>query len=402
MRLWKFLISKNEAERLEALKAYEILDTLPEQDFEDITKIASEICQTPIALITLIDSDRQWFKSNRGLNVTQTPRDHAFCAHAINNKSDIFTVKDSREDKRFSDNPLVTGYPNVIFYAGVPLINPSGFSLGTICVIDNEPRELSQNQLNSLRALSNQVVKLFELRKTYKLLHESQKEIQARNVELEQFAYMVSHDIKTPLNNIIGLTKMLKEDQKVVMNQEGEQIIEHISNSSLRLNSFIDGIISYSLGVNLAVSDKQEIFVDKLFDELLRILDSKNEHQIRYTSEVKSIKTNEVAIIQILLNLLSNAIKYNDKEKVEIEIKILNSSGTYDFIIEDNGTGIDKSQYVKIFETFSTLGVKDRFNNSGSGIGLATVKKLIQKLGGVISLDSDMGERTTFTFSIKK
>ena len=195
---------------------------------------------------------------------------------------------------------------------------------------------------------------------------------------------------------------MLKEDQKVVMNQEGEQIIEHISNSSLRLNSFIDGIISYSLGVNLAVSDKQEIFVDKLFDELLRILDSKNEHQIRYTSEVKSIKTNEVAIKQILLNLLSNAIKYNDKEKVEIEIKILNSSGTYDFIIEDNGTGIDKSQYVKIFETFSTLGVKDRFNNSGSGIGLATVKKLIQKLGGVISLDSDMGERTTFTFSIKK
>ena len=120
----------NEIERLQALREYSILDTLPEQDFEDITKIASEICQTPISLITLIDSNRQWFKSNHGLNVRETARDYAFCAHAINTPDRILIVKDSREDNRFVDNPLVTGYPNVIFYAGVPLINPEGFSLG--------------------------------------------------------------------------------------------------------------------------------------------------------------------------------------------------------------------------------------------------------------------------------
>ena len=191
----------NEAARLQALREYSLLDTLPEQDFEDITKIASEICQTPIALITLIDSDRQWFKSNHGLTVTETPRDYAFCAHAINTPNEILTVEDSRKDKRFADNPLVTGYPNVIFYAGIPLINPDGFSLGTICVIDNKPRELSEKQLDSLRALSNQVVNLFEFRKINKTLLEKQNEIQAKNAELEKFAYVVAHDIKSPLKD---------------------------------------------------------------------------------------------------------------------------------------------------------------------------------------------------------
>jgi GAF domain-containing protein len=163
-------VPENEAARLQALREYAILDTLPEKDFEDITRIASEICQTPISLITLIDSERQWFKSKIGIENTETHRDHAFCAHALNAPNEILNVKDSREDTRFSGNPYVTGDPNVVFYAGVPLVNDEGFALGTICVIDQKPRELSEMQLNSLRALSNQVVKLFELRRANKLL----------------------------------------------------------------------------------------------------------------------------------------------------------------------------------------------------------------------------------------
>lgn len=392
----------NEVERLQALKEYSILDTLPEQDFEDITKIASEICQTPIALITLIDSDRQWFKSNHGLNVTETPRDYAFCAHAINSPNSILTVKDSRKDKRFVDNPLVTGYPNVIFYAGVPLINPEGFSLGTICVIDNEPRELTEKQLESLRALSNQVVKLFEFRKTNRMLQESQKEIQIRNTELEQFAYVVSHDIKSPLNNIISLTRILKEDQKEKINETGEQIINHIANSSLRLKSLIDGIISHYIGVNIEVIDKTEIGLESLFKEITDLLDSRHEYEIMYDSDLTSIKTNEVAIKQILTNLISNSIKYNDKTEVKIDTSVTSTDDLYQFTIKDNGRGIDQGQFSKIFETFATLGTKDRFDNSGSGIGLATVKKLIEKLGGSITLESDLGVGTTFKFNIKK
>ena len=392
----------NEIERLQALREYSILDTLPEQDFDDITKIASEICQTPISLITLIDSNRQWFKSNHGLNVRETPRDYAFCAHAINNPYEILTVKDSREDDRFANNPLITGYPNVIFYAGIPLVNPAGFSLGTICVIDNEPRELTLNQLESLRALSRQVVNLFEFKKLNKNLKESQEEIQTRNSELEQFAYVVSHDIKSPLNNIIGLITILNEYQKGKFDDSGERIINLITKSSLRLKSLIDGIISHYIGVNIEVNTKKEIDVDLLFKEIIDLLDTKREYQITYTSEFKSIVTNEVAIKQILTNLLSNAIKYNNKEKVKIDVKVNSSPDLFEFVIQDNGIGIDKSQFSKIFDTFTTLGGKDRFNNIGTGIGLSTVKKLVDKLGGSISVESEMGVGTKFKFSIKK
>ena len=392
----------NEIERLKALREYSILDTLPEQDFEDITKIASEICQTPISLVTLIDSDRQWFKSNHGLNVRETARKYAFCAHAINTPDKILIVKDSREDSRFVDNPLVTGYPNVIFYAGVPLINPEGFSLGTICVIDNEPRELTQNQLDSLRALSHQVVKLFEFKRINKSLKEVQKQIQTRNSELEEFAYLISHDIKSPLNNIIALTAILKEDQKGKLNNSGKQTINHIANSSLRLKSLIDGVISHYINVNIDVNIKKEIGVNSLFKEIIDLLDSRGQHQITYTSDVKSIAGNEVAIKQILTNLLSNSIKYNNNEKVKIDIKVKSSLTLFEFIIQDNGIGIDKSQFSKIFDTFTTLGAKDRFNNVGTGIGLSTVKKLVEKLGGTINLESEVGSGTKFQFSVQK
>lgn len=395
-------IPDNEIDRVQALRGYSILDTLPEQDFEDITKIASEVCQTPISLITLIDSDRQWFKSNHGLNVRETPRDYAFCAHAINRPDEILTVKDSREDDRFVDNPLVTGYPNVIFYAGVPLVNPEGFSLGTICVIDNKPRELTVSQLESLRALSHQVVKLFELKRSNENLRAIQKEIQTRNAELEQFAYVISHDIKSPLNNIISLTAILKEDQKGRVNDSGEQIINHIANSSLRLKSLIDGIISHYIGVNIEVNAKNEIDIDSLFKEIIDLLDSRREYQITYTSELKSIVANEIAIKQILTNLLSNSIKYNNREKVKIDMKVNSSPTFFEFIIQDNGIGIDKNEFSKIFDTFTTLGTKDRFNNIGTGIGLATVKKLVDKLGGSINVESEIGSGTKFQFSIKK
>ena len=392
----------NEDERLKALKEYSILETLPERDFDDITKIASEICQTPISLITLIDSNRQWFKSNRGLNVRSTPRDYSFCAHAINTPDSILTVKDAREDERFANNPLVYGEPHVIFYAGVPLINADGFSLGTICVIDNKPRELTESQLDSLRALSNQVVKLFECKKATKQLEETQKEIQSRNMELEQFAYVVSHDIKSPLNSIIALADILKQNQKEKINETREEIIDHITKSSFRLKSFIDGIISHYIGVNTKILEKRELNIAVVIREIIDGLDPKNEHEIIYSAEPTLINTNEIALKQILSNLLSNGIKYNNSEKVKIVISVLVKENWYEFSIRDNGVGIDKDQYSKIFETFVTLGAKDRFNNSGTGIGLSTVKKLIEKLGGSIQVDSELGVGSDFRFTIIK
>lgn len=153
----------HEQQRLKALENLKLLDTLPESDFDDITLIASQICDAPIALISLVDESRQWFKSKVGLQANETPRDWAFCSHAILQR-EVFVVPDARQDDRFIDNPLVSGDPHVIFYAGAPLLSPDGFAIGTLCVIDHQPRTLKPEQLLALKALSNQVGRLLQLK----------------------------------------------------------------------------------------------------------------------------------------------------------------------------------------------------------------------------------------------
>lgn len=153
----------NESERLAALLAYELLDTPSEAMFDRITALAAQICGTPIALISLIDAERQWFKSRHGLDAEQTPREMAFCAHAINGQT-LFEVDNTLLDPRFCDNPLVTGAPDIRFYAGVPLNDGQGHNLGTLCVIDRQPRHLNDSQRKALHLLAEQVTQLFELR----------------------------------------------------------------------------------------------------------------------------------------------------------------------------------------------------------------------------------------------
>ena len=159
----------DEAERLAALRRYEILDTPPEPAFDRIVRLASHVLGAPISLVSLIDESRQWFKARRGIDATQTPRSMAFCAHAILG-DDVLVVPDARADRRFADNPLVTGDPNIRFYAGAPLRTPEGHRLGTLCVIDRRPRELDDEKRALLADLSTLVVDELELRRVNRVL----------------------------------------------------------------------------------------------------------------------------------------------------------------------------------------------------------------------------------------
>jgi PAS domain S-box-containing protein len=160
----KAQLPENEAARLEALRAYQVMDTSPEQAYDDITQLASQLCGTPVALLTLLDEDRQWFKSRVGLDVPETPRDYAFCAHSILHEG-ITEVTDATQDARFADNPFVTAEPRIRFYAGAPVVTPEGYPLGTLCVLDMQPRELTPEQRGGLEALSRQVMTQLELRR---------------------------------------------------------------------------------------------------------------------------------------------------------------------------------------------------------------------------------------------
>ncbi|MFY2763436.1 GGDEF domain-containing protein [Arenimonas sp. MALMAid1274] len=209
----------DEAQRLAALRRYRILDTLPERAYDDIVRLASTLCGTPISTVTLIDAERQWFKASVGVEDRETSRDIAFCDHAIRQPEEMFVVDNASLDPRFADNPLVTGGPEIRFYAGMPLVDSDGAALGTVCVIDRKPRELTDEQRDGLRALARQVVALLELRRMnldmQRLLAERemlttslmsyQQELEGRNQALSMEA---NRDHLTGLMNRGGLDRL--------------------------------------------------------------------------------------------------------------------------------------------------------------------------------------------------
>ncbi len=393
----------DEDKRLLALKEYSILDTLPEKEYDDITYLASQICGTPISLISLIDDKRQWFKSHHGLDATETPKEIAFCAHAINDKNNIFIVNDSRQDERFHDNPLVTDEPYVIFYVGVPLISSEGYALGTLCVIDNKPNKLEDAQLKALKALSNQLMNLFELRKKSIELQTKIFEMETQNKGLEQFARIAAHDIKSPLNSIIMMSEFFEMSYGEQLDTEGIEFLKLISNSSAKLVELIDGILQYSKNARLLSENKEDINIKSIVEELIPLVDPKNEVKINFTNQVDSlVYTNKIAIKQIFINLLTNAIKYNDKEEILITIIIENSNEFVKVNVIDNGQGIREEDIEKAFNIFEVMTAADRYGEKGNGIGLATVKSLVEGLGGTITLKSEVGKGSNFEFTIKK
>lgn len=394
---------KHEYDRLQSLESYSILDTLHEEEYDNLTFLASQICGTPVAILGFVDETRHWFKSVIGITeYTQNPREYSFCAHAIQEPNTVFIIPDARQDSRFVDNPLVTGDMNVVFYAGVSLVNDAGYPLGTICVIDHKPNSLSAAQIKSLEALSQQTMKLLELRVNKVELERAFHSLESKNKELEQFAYIAAHDLKSPLTNISGLTDFLIENYNDTMDDEATEIIQLIKSSSLKLREMIEGLLVFSKSNKLSQENFTKVSIAKLDQELLNLFSFNKNCSLVLQSELQFIETNKTALEQILINLISNAIKYSDKEKTNIAIIISEGVDYYKISVSDNGAGIEKEHQEVIFEIFEVASDTDRFGEKGHGIGLATVKKSIHDMGGNITVNSQLGLGSTFDFTLAK
>ena len=384
----------NEEERLIAVKSYSIIDTLPESDYDNLTELAATICDVPIALITILNKERNFFKSHYGIALNESSRELSFCGHAILEK-DIFIVNDAREDIRFIDNPLLKEQ-NVVFYAGVPLLDPSGYELGTICIFDHIPRELNESQIKALKTLGRQVVNLLELRKKNTNLNLIKGELEERNIQLKSFASLVSHDLKSPLSNIIALTELLKEENEKNHSKDSLQYLDYIEDSTTVLKDYIDGILNYYSSDELLISTKEDIKLSEIADDIKHILISENEQLLFSDAVIKNV--NKAALSQILINLVDNALKYNNKKDRTVEIRYERLPTHHKFSVIDNGIGIPLDQQEEIFEIFKTI--KNDFVKSNTGIGLSTVKNLVKKLKGQISVVSEIGKGSTFSFTI--
>lgn len=410
------ILAENESSRLTDLLSYCIINTPPDQSFDDITRLAAEICQVPISLISLVESHREWFKSHHGLGIEELPREYAFCSHAIMEPDEIMIVEDSRVDDRFYDNPIVTGEPFVIFYTGVPLITPAGHALGTLCVIDHQPRVLSLKQLEGLKMLANQVVVLLELhKKNTKLEQTRRKQLEERNrelekindeliqanIELELLTHVTMHDLKEPLNTILNFIELLKRKKEDILDSESLIFIDYIQQAGNRQATLIEKLLGYfKLGKQhvFEAVDTREI-VAKVCKELSHHIQQKNiDIQI---GELPIIWGLIVELSSLFQNLLSNAMKYTQPDtQSEITINCKELDDWYEFSVTDNGIGFDMAYREKIFLIFQRLHTDRKI--PGTGIGLAQCKKIVQLHKGEIWADSIVGSGTTFSFTLPK
>lgn len=228
-----------------------------------------------------------------------------------------------------------------------------------------------------------------------------ESELKRRNKQLENFAHVVSHDLKSPLVNITSLTRLLRDENVGMLNEDSLTYLDYIEESSYTLKEYIDGTLGYYKANKLLDAQKTDIQLKSFFEKIKEMLIMQH-IEFEYPTQGIAKNINEAALTQIVLNLVDNALKYNTSQTQRIKIQYESLDSYHQFSIKDNGMGIDKTIQDDIFELFKTTGVKDREGKQGTGIGLATVKNLVNKMGGSISLESDIGQGSTFIFTVKK
>lgn len=384
-------IPASEAERLKALYDYHVLDTDAEKVFDDLTLLASEICQTPIALISLVDPDRQWFKSKVGLDASETHRDIAFCSHAIL-QDEIFEVADTLCDERFEDNPLVTDDPNIRFYAGTPLKTPDGHAIGTLCAIDREPRRLTEHQRRALEILGREVISQLELRAKMRQLHMA-------NQRKSEFLSTISHELRTPLNAIISFAGLMQSSADFsALPAHFADYIRHIDFSGKRLLSLVNSVLDLSkIEEGRMEVDLVKVPSQGFFKGVFSLLDvAAEEKGVTFATDISESLPDELVIdeaklSQILLNLAGNAIKFTDPGR-RVDVTVMCTGGQLVMVIKDQGRGISAEDQEKLFVKF------ERASNSkdieGTGLGLVITQALVDVLKGRLKLSSALDKGT--------
>lgn len=386
---------ENETHRLAELLRLDVLDTEDENALDELTYLASAICGAPISLISLIDQDRQWFKSRVGLNAKETPRELAFCAHAIL-QSDVFEVTNALEDARFSDNPLVTQEPQIRFYAGAPLVTQKGLPIGTLCVIDKEPRELNEDQKQALQVLAKQVIGQLELRLSY-------KKLQRVDQEREKIFSVIGHDLRAPFNGILGLSRMLNEDASAMETADIQSLAGTILESSLQVFQIIDELMQWTqqrLGRTQSKPKPNHLFV--MVDDTLALLkDALGLKQLQCHVDIHhdvQVLADAAIVKTILRNIIANAIKYSLNGKT---IKIYGVAHKQQMIvsIEDEGNGISLDVMNQLFKR-SVESQTDTQGLQGSGIGLSLCAELVATQDGEIWVDKQFTQGARIQFSL--
>ena len=411
-----------EHKRLATLQALDVLDSGPEEEFDALIKVASLVCGVPISLISLVDSERQWFKANLGLpGVSETPRDIAFCAHAILDDN-VFEVPDTTLDARFADNPLVMSAPDIRFYAGAPIVMADGSRIGTLCVIDREPHQLNATQREIVSNLAMAAAHALEGRRAIRAaqqhaaemvasernLKEARDSAQAANITKSRFLATMSHEIRTLMNGVLGMAQLLLEPDLA----GGDRIkyAETILTSGKTLLALLNDILDLSkIEAGKLQLEAKAFAIASLLENTRNLFSGAAQAKgLQLECEWKGTTDQRYQgdahrLAQMMANLVGNAIKFTASGSVRItcvERSRAQGIAQLEFSVADTGSGIAQEDIALLFKPFSQTDSSVTREYGGTGLGLSLVCTLAQAMGGEVGVASEPGRSTRFWFSV--
>jgi signal transduction histidine kinase len=369
-------------------------------DVDSISSLAAQLSSMPVSFVSLIDNDYNWFKSNTGISFIEKTSDlHSYWqnrteAHLIQ------VIEDLQLNTPQFNNILHEFGKGFQFYAGIPLINNDGVLLGALNVLDDKPNKLNITLSSSLYNLAKQLVTQIEL--VYKLeeLEYAAEELKKKNSEISRYAYLISHDLRSPLQSMSSLSKIIKEESIGKLSDKANVAISMLQNRAVHSHELVEGILKHAIA-GVKAYNAELIHVEKFIQDLIIFCNPPSDFEIVTEVSIPEIYTDPIILHQIINNLLCNAFKYNDKPLGRIKIIVKGDDEQLTFEVIDNGPGIPMEFHERIFEMFQTLSQTDRFGNKGTGIGLNTVKNLVASLGGQISIKSKVGEGSSFKITLK-
>ncbi|KAK9761817.1 hypothetical protein K7432_013008 [Basidiobolus ranarum] len=401
----------DEADRLQELLQYKILDTSPEDIFDNIAFLAAQICETPVALVSFLSTQRCFFKSRYNTDGEPAERDVAFCAYVVAYKKTII-VRDAAKDVRFEENPAVAS-GDIRFYAGAPLVTKTGHVLGSLCVIDGKPNDLNVLQRSTLELLAKNVIQCLELRLNSLSLEEARHETKTfyANAEAErqtslmksQFLANMSHEIRTPIHGVVGCLELLKG---TTLTREQEQILdsmqESVDNISRLTNDILDVVKIETEQLTLETSEFDPSIVFESIHKKFQMAAARK--KLNFTVTIPStlpakVIGDVVRFNEVISNIVNNAIKFTESGSVSVTVDD-QSSSTSELVlfirVTDTGVGIPPEKMNKLFKAFSQVDESHKRKHGGSGLSLSITKFLVEKMKGTIGVNSVPGEGSQF------
>jgi signal transduction histidine kinase len=392
----------DEPARLAALLDARVLDTPAEEDFDDIALLASEICQTPMGMVSLVDRDRQWFKAKIGVDIREAPRDLSFCAHTITG-SDMLEVRDAREDVRFSDNPYVMAEDGLRFYAGAPVVLDGMHSVGTVCVVDHQPRTLTESQRRALRSLARHASVQLELRRYARHAGEIAERLRELDQMKDTFLVSVSHEFRTPLSSIVGYLEILLEGSYEAETER--RFLTVMQRNSSRLLRLIEELLLVArltetgMELDLVELDLTEVLRSAL--ESVRV--EADQREVRLVDDGTGpvpARGDIRRLGQALDHVLSNAVKFTGPGG-EVVVRAQNGDRP-GITVTDNGMGIAEKDLPHVFDRFYRGDTAELMAVPGPGLGLTIVQAIVDAHNGTVRLESEPGVGTTVDLTLPR